>query len=104
IQPVDRTPPRQAPPPKSAGEFTRFFGKVDLAGPTPVPVRRPEAAPLDPPLEAVDTPTQIMAPPKVAPRPAYPTPPPSRPASAPAPSDGGGGFTAIFGRIGEARL
>lgn len=101
---IERTPQRQAPnpPPPSqpaarpAGEFTRIFGKVDAGEATPAPAARAQPKPSAKTPDDVDSPTLIMESPKAAPRPAPAAPPP-------APAEGGG-FTAIFGRIGETRL
>jgi len=99
---IEPAPQRQAPPPpmaKQAGDFTRFFGKVDAAELRPAPTARAEPTPPAPRPADFDSPTLIMEAPKAAPRPA-----PSETPPAPASTEGGSGFTAIFGRIGETRL
>ncbi len=104
----EHTPQRQAPaappppPPeaaKPAGDFTRIFGKVDSGEPRRAPASRAEPTPIAPKREDVDSPTLIIEAHKAAPRPAPSATPPS-----PASTEGGAGFTAIFGRIGETRL
>jgi len=72
-------PVQPAPAPKSAGEFTRIFGKRDIPDVKPA-APRPQAAPPKPPAEELDldSPTMIMEAPKPAARRAEPpvAPPP----------------------------
>jgi len=102
---VEHVPQRQAPPAppppaaKPVGDFTRIFGKVDAGEPRPAPAARAEPTPTAPTREDVDSPTLIIEAHKAAPPPAPSALPPS-----PTSTEGGAGFTAIFGRIGETRL
>lgn len=101
IAPVLAVPLAVTPPPvKPASDFTRVFGKIEQSS-----GEYPPMADAGPSAEAeLDTPTLIMAPTKPAPAPRapeQPTPVPAQaPASAPPPSESG--FTAIFGRLGDA--
>jgi len=99
-----------APPPpapaRSASEFTKIFGKVDLGQAKPAAAPRGEAAPSPTPDE-LNSPTLIIAAPKPAPKQAAPPPPPVTTvppppvATVPPPAaDASSGFTAIFGRAG----
>jgi hypothetical protein len=92
-----------APPPRAAGDFTRIFGKVDETTPAATSAESPA-----PQSGEDDTPTLIMKPVK-APRAAEPVqaappPPASAPISPAPPPPSEGGFTAIFGKLGEASL
>lgn len=88
---------RPAPPPRSAGEFTRIFGRFDEAMPAGTSADAPSAQSRDD-----DSPTLIMEAVK-APRASEPAQaPPPPPPPAPAPSEGG--FTGIFGRLNETSL
>jgi hypothetical protein len=99
-------PPPPPTPARSAGEFTKIFGKVDFGQAKPAAAPRAEAAPAPTPDE-LNSPTVIIAAPKSAPKQAAPPPPPVTTvppppvATVPPPAaDASSGFTAIFGRAG----
>ena len=95
------TPKRpEAAPHRSAGEFTSFFGKIEETAASSGTSGERSYAPASP-NDADDSPTQIIEPLK-APR-AVESKASARPEPAPAPPDPGG-FTAIFGKLGETPL